>query len=95
MRPARMSFAPIHMIATPTIPRSSVEKAATAEKPVIVFATLRKSRWTPFENTSASRRSARYALTTRTPEKDSVSRPETSALIFDRSRKSGRSVLKA
>ena len=47
------------MIATPTTPSSSVEKAVTAEKPVIVLATLRKSRWAPFENTSASRRSAR------------------------------------
>lgn len=83
------------MIETPTAPRSSVEKAVTAAKPVIVFATLRKRRCTPFEKMIASRRSALYALTTRIPEKDSVSRPETAALILERSRKSGRSVRKA
>ena len=59
MRPASISWAPTHMIETPTTPSSSVEKAATAEKPVIVFATLLKSRWTPLVKTRASRRSAR------------------------------------
>ena len=42
-----------------TASREGVENAVTAEKPVIVFATLRKRRWTPLEKTSASRRSAR------------------------------------
>ena len=92
IRCAMTSCEPTHMIATPTAPRRSVENAETAAKPVIVFATLRKRRWTPCEKTSASRRSARYAFTTRMPEIDSVSRPDTSALIFERSRKSGRSV---
>ena len=43
IRPASISWAPTHMIDTPTTPSSSVENAETAEKPVIVFATLRKS----------------------------------------------------
>ena len=59
MRCASISCAPTHMIATPTTPRSRVENADTAEKPVIVFATLRKRRWAPCVKTSASRRSAR------------------------------------
>ena len=95
IRPARTSLDPTQRIETEIAPKRIVEKAVTAEKPVIVFATLRKRRWTPLEKTSASRRSARYAFTTRIPEKDSVSRPDTSALILERSRKSGRSVLKA
>ena len=44
IRWASISCAPTHMIATPTMPSSSVENAETAEKPVIVRATLRKSR---------------------------------------------------
>ena len=59
MRPASISCAPTHMMATPTTPSRRVEKPATAEKPVMVFATLRKRAWTPREKMSASRRSAR------------------------------------
>ena len=59
MRPASISCAPTHMMATPTTPSRKVEKAATAEKPVMVLATLRKRACTPREKMSASRRSAR------------------------------------
>ena len=45
----------------------------------LVFMTLSRSRRTPPANTCSSRSSALYPLTTRTPTKDSVSRPVTSA----------------
>ncbi len=57
--PASISWAPTHMMETPTTPRRSVESAETAEKPVIVWATLRKRRCAPRVKTKASRRSAR------------------------------------
>ena len=66
-----------------------------AETPVSDCATLRNSRCAPFAKTSSSRFSAVYALTMRTPPSDSPSRPVTSALIWPRSRKSGRSRLNA
>ena len=55
---ARTSCAPIAMIATLITPRSSVEVAPIAEKPVMVWATLRKRRCAPLVNTRASRCSA-------------------------------------
>ena len=54
-----------------------------------VLRTFSKSRMAPAENVSASRSSAWKPFTTRTPPKDSVRRPETSALITLRSRKIG------
>ena len=93
--PSRMAAPPISIIATPLAPTTSDENAMTADVPVIDFATLRNSRCAPFANTSSSRFSAVYALTMRTPPRDSASRPVTSALIWLRSRKSGRSRLNA
>ena len=96
MRPDSISWAPTHMI----------DDADDAEQQRREGGHRRKARHrlrdvaeeavdAPARRRRASRRSARYALTTRIPEKDSVSRPDTSALIFERSRKSGRSVRKA
>ena len=53
--------------------------------------TLSRMRRTPPSKTAASRASAWYPFTTRTPPSDSVRRPVTSAYICPRSRKIGRS----
>ncbi len=95
MRPASTSLAPTPMMVTPMPPSSRVEAPVMAERPVMVLATLRYSRCAPLVKTRASRRSARYAFTTLTPENDSVRRPDSSALITERSRNSGRRVEKA
>ena len=79
----------------PMAAMTSDENAVTDDTPVSDCATLRNSRCAPCANTSSSRFSAVYALTMRTPPSDSASRPVTSALICPRSRKSGRSRLKA
>ncbi len=93
--PLRIELPPISIIATPVAPMTMDENAVTADTPVNDCATLRNSRWAPFANTSSSRFSAVYALTMRTPPSDSASRPVTSALIWPRSRKSGRRRLNA
>ena len=93
--PDRIEEPPISMTAMPIAPITSPENAPIADTPVSDLATLRNSRCAPFANTSSSRFSAVYALTMRTPPSDSPSRPVTSALIWPRSRKSGRKRLKA
>ena len=93
--PLRIALPPMSIIAMPIEPMTSDEKAVTAETPVSDWATLRRRRCAPFAKTSSSRFSAVYNFTMRTPPSDSASRPVTSALIWPRSRKSGRSRLNA
>ncbi len=91
MRPARISLAPVYMTPAPTSPRSTVEESERAEVVARVRNTLSRMRRTPPSKTAASRPSAWYPFTTRTPPSDSVSRPVTSAYICPRSRNTGRS----
>ena len=56
--PARIARPPTTIISTPMMPTMSVDTADTVETPTIDFAMFRNSRWAPFANTSASRRSA-------------------------------------
>jgi hypothetical protein len=83
------------MMSTPTSPTTTVPADVVSDTPVIELAMLRNSRCTPLANTTCSRRSVPYALTTRMPPSVSLSRPVTSAWIFPRSRKIGRSRLNA
>ena len=82
---------PITIISAPISPMTSVETDVTADTPVTALATFRNSRCAPRAKTSCSRFSTPYAFTTRMPPSVSASRPVTSALIFPRSRKTGRS----
>ena len=93
--PFRIAFPPTMIMITPMMPTMTVESAVVAETPVIDEVTLRNRRCTPSAKTICSRFSAVYALTTRMPPSACDSRPVTSALIFPRSRKMGRSFLKA
>src|SRR6266571_3105618 len=93
--PARIDEPPTSIIEMPIAPRTTVENADTADTPVSDFATFLNSRCAPLAKTSSSRFSAVYALTMRTPPSDSARRPVTSAVIWPRSRKSGRRRLKA
>ena len=85
---------PRTIISALMIPMTSVDTAVTAETPVTALATFLNRRCAPFANTSCSRFSTPYAFTMRMPPSVSVSRPVTSALIFPRSRKTGRSLEK-
>jgi len=91
----RIADPPMSIIAMPMAPMTTPENAPIADTPVSDCATFRNRRCAPFANTISSRFSAVYALTMRTPPSDSPSRPVTSALIWPRSRKSGRSRLNA
>jgi len=95
IEPARIDRPPTTIISTPIAPMMTVENAVMADTPVIDLATLRNRRWAPCVKTISSRFSAMYDLTIRTPPSASPRRPVTSALIFPRSRKSGRSRMKA
>ncbi len=86
---------PMIVSSTPITPTIAVVAAPTAEVPVIVERMLLKRRSTPPAKTFSSRSSAVYTFTIRTPPTVSVRRPVTSALITLRSRKIGRSRLKA
>ena len=92
---ARMARPPTMIMRTPMSPTITAEPEPTADVPVIVLATLRKSLCTPRAKTSRSRRSATYTFTSRTPPRLSASRPVTSALMTLRSRNSGRRRLNA
>ena len=89
------SCAPTSITSAPTTPPSAVVEKLIIDIVVSDLITLSSNRCTPLVNTSCSRSSAWYPFTTRTPESDSVSRPLTSALIFERSRKIGRKTLNA
>ena len=91
MRPARISLAPVYITPAPTSPRRTVEESERAEVVARVRNTLSRMRRTPPSKTAASRPSAWYPFTTRTPPSDSVRRPVTSAYICPRSRNTGRS----
>ena len=91
MRPARISLAPVYITPAPTSPRSTVEERERAEVVASVRNTLSRMRRIPPSKTAASRPSAWYPFTTRTPPSDSVRRPVTSAYICPRSRNTGRS----
>ena len=93
--PAATWWAPIHIINAPTTPSTAVEASDISDCAVNEEITFASSLATPAANTFASLASAWYPFTTRTPPSDSVSLPVTSALIFERSRKIGRIVLKA
>ena len=93
--PVRIELPPMSIMAMPVAPTTSEENAVTADTPVSDFATFRSSRCAPLAKTSSSRFSAVYDLTMRTPPSVSASRPVTSALIWPRSRKSGRRRLNA
>ena len=82
-------------MAMPTTPRSRVETALIAEKLASVSVDIAKQPMHALGEHQGFPSLRPYALTTRMPENDSVSRPEISALILERSRKSGRSVRKA
>ena len=81
---------PRTIIKAPMSPITNVEIEVTADTPVTVLATFRNRRCTPRAKTSSSRFSTPYAFTIRMPPRVSPSRPVTAALIFPRSRKTGR-----
>src|ERR1035441_6424449 len=85
----------MNMTIAPMTPMSVEDDRLMTEVAVRVRKTFCSRRSTPELNTSCSRCSAWYPLTTRTPPSDSVRRPVTSALILARSRKIGRMVRKA
>ncbi len=93
--PFLIELPPITIIAMPVAPITIDDEAVTAETPVSDCATFLNNLCAPFAKTSSSRFSATYDLTMRTPPRDSDSRPVTSALIWPRSRNSGRSRLNA
>ncbi len=93
--PAIICRVPTYITAPPTTPNSDVADRLINEIAVSDFSTLSNKRSTPPEKTRASSASAWYPLITRTPARDSVRRPCTSALIFPRSRKIGRIFLNA
>jgi len=95
IRPAITSLPPTTSTATPTMPASAEVSAPTPEIVRIVAITLRNRSCALCANTRVSRRSARYAFTTRMPEKFSLSRPVISAFSSARFLKIGRTVLNA
>jgi hypothetical protein len=90
MVPLRIARPPTRISTRPTSPTTTVANDPTAETPVMVLATFLNIRCTPPVNTRCSRCSVPYAFTTRMPPSVSVSRPVTSAVIWLRSRKTGR-----